>query len=52
MGVAAFLVIRPELHAHRGYIWNLTKIGPVVSEKDPFENGDGRTGGRRMVIIS
>ena len=49
MGVAAILVMWPRPHkqtfvppSHRGSIWNLALIGPVILEKKIFENG-GRT---------
>ena len=54
MGVAAILVMWPEpfeqtfVPASKGvFIWNLSLIGPVVSEEKMFENVDGRTDGRR-----
>ena len=55
MGMAAILVMWPEpfeqtfVPASQGVsIWNLSSIGPVVSEKKMFGNVDGRTmDGRR-----
>ena len=53
MGVAAILVMWPGpfeqtfFPASEGVsIWNLSLIGPVVSEEKMFENVDGRTDGR------
>ena len=50
MGVAAILVMWPGpfeqtfVPASLGVsIWNLSSIGPVVSEEKMFENVDGRT---------
>ena len=50
MGVAAILVMWPGpfeptfVSASYGVsIWNLSSIGPVVSEEKMFENVDGRT---------
>ena len=56
MGMAAILVMWPGpfeqtfVPASKGVsIWNLSLIGPVVSEEKMFENVDGRTtdNGRR-----
>ena len=50
MGMAAILVMWPnsfeQLFVPKvpgGCIWNLVKIGPVVSEEESFEIVDGRT---------
>ena len=50
MGMAAMLVIWPRLfeqlfvpNGPGDCIWNLVKIGPVVSEEKSFEIVDGRT---------
>ena len=50
MGVAAILVMWPGpfeqtfVPTSQGVtIWNLSSIGPVVSEEKMFENVDGRT---------
>ena len=47
MGTAAILVMWPGPFeqtfvppSQRGSIWNLTSIGPVVSEEKMFENAD------------
>ena len=49
MGMAAILVMWPEPFEQLfvppipgGYIWNLVRIGPVVSEEKSFEIVDGR----------
>ena len=53
MGVAAILVMWPRpfeqtfVPPSKGIsIWNMSSIGPVVSEKKMFENVDGRTDGQ------
>ena len=49
MGMAAILVMWPgpfEQTFVPASIWNLSLIGPVVSEEKMFENVDGRTDGR------
>ena len=59
MGMAAILVMWPRLFEQLFFpkvpgacIWNLVKIGPVVSEEKSFEIVDGRTtDGRRSLPI-
>ena len=59
MGMAAILVMWPRLFEQLfvpkvpgGCIWNLVKIGPVVSEDKSFELVDGRTtDGRRSLPV-
>ena len=49
MGLAALLVMWPRpfeqtfvLLSHRGSIWNLTLIGPAVTEEKMFKSVDDR----------